>query len=186
MPRARSPLSTSTTSGTTPPEPKRDFSKGERQALSAFGAVLAVIGLLLWLFPPTHQKPAPESAKCTDAKTCWVEVEDAPEILLSSFVVLGVLLVLIGINGRRFTKFTGPGGIGIETEGAKAAEGAANKVEESTAIPEDKKGVVSTKAAEKARRLGMERAAAKQEPLTPSDIDEIAETAVASVIVDTT
>ena len=154
---------------------------GERWFLGVFGLALAVVGLGLWLFPPSHQKPAPDSAKCTDAKTCWVEVEDAPEILLSSLVVLGALLILVGVNGRRLSKVTIPGGGSFETEGAKAAEDAASQVSASDAIPEGKKGVASTMAAEKARMNAIARAVVKQAPLNDSERASITTDAVASV-----
>lgn len=106
------------------------FTSGARWALMIAGVLLAVIGLVLWIFPVKHTKPAPESATCTDSKSCWVEVEDAPELLLSSFVVLGVLLLLIGVNNRKIIKFAGPAGIGMETSAAKAADEAKEKTEE--------------------------------------------------------
>lgn len=97
--------------------------------------MLVGVGLVLWVWPVSHSKPAPDSAKCTDAKTCWVKVDDAPEILLSTLVVLGALLVLVGVNGRRLVKFTGPGGTGFSTQEDQAAD--------------DAKGKAETKAAEK-------------------------------------
>jgi hypothetical protein len=145
----------------------------ERIILPVIGVILVLVGLLLWIFPASHQEAAPASAKCTDANTCWVEVEDAPELLLSSFVVLGALLVLVGINGRRLTKFAGPG-VSFESEGAKAAETAAAKVAGSPTVPDGMKGVVSTIAAEKARRVAIATATAKQAPLSATEFKVIA------------
>jgi hypothetical protein len=99
----------------------------ERGTLIVVGLAIAIAGLLLWIFPVQHSKPAPDSAKCTDAKTCWVKVDDAPELLLSTLVVLGALLFLVGINDRKITSFKGPGGTGFDTAAPQAAEEAKDK-----------------------------------------------------------
>lgn len=163
------------------PEDEGRLGGWERGLLAAGGIALVLVGLALWIFPAKHQKPAPESAKCTDAKTCWVEVEDAPEVLLSSFVVLGALFVLVGVNGRRLTKFAGPG-VSFESEGAKAAEGAATQVQNSPNIPDDQKGVASTIAAEKARQAAMNASIAKRAALTTTELTEIQRNAVSATI----
>jgi hypothetical protein len=114
-------------SAISPSEPLGDF---ERWTLIVGGAALAVVGLLLWVFPVQHSRPAPDSAKCTDSKSCWVKVDDAPELLLSSLVVLGGLLFLIGVNGRKITGFKGPGGVGFDTAAPQAAEEAKSATEQ--------------------------------------------------------
>jgi hypothetical protein len=177
MARGRTPAPT------TPEDPadKGRLDRSERRLLAFVGTVLMVVGLALWVFPAKHQQAAPESAKCTDANSCWVEVEDAPEILLSSFVVLGAVFVLVGLNGRRLTKFAGPG-VSFESEGARAAQNTAEEVHKSQDIPDDQKGVASTIAAEKARWAAINAAIAKQAPLNASELVQIQNDAIGATM----
>src|SRR6478609_107694 len=113
--------------GTSQPSGPGKLSDRVRVTLFALGVALVVAGGYFWYSPVQHSKPAPASAKCKDAKTCWVKVDDAPEILLSTIVVLGALLALVGLNGRVITKFS-VAGASFES----AADSAAQKAEDKT------------------------------------------------------
>lgn len=62
------------------------------------GVALAALGLVFWIWPVDHTKPAPDGAECPTPRDCFVKVDDAPELLLSTLVVLGALLTLVGVN----------------------------------------------------------------------------------------
>jgi hypothetical protein len=149
------------------------------------GLLLAVVGLWLWIFPVQHSKPAPDSAKCTDAKTCWVKVDDAPELLLSSLVVLGGLLFLIGVNGRKITGFKGPGGVGFETSAPKAAEEAKGMTEEKAedaglSAPAKSAAMLVAEADAQARTHFLEKVAGRA--LAEPEIEQVAQDAAAAAV----
>ena len=152
-----------------------------RWILIVAGIALTVVGFALWFFPVKHSKPAPASAKCTNAKNCFVKVDDAPTLLLSSIVVLGVLVALVGLNNRRITKLSGPGGIGFETASDQAAETAkAKAAAELTAggASHPSSALVQTLAATNARALALTRERALGRMLTPDETEMIADSAV--------
>jgi hypothetical protein len=168
------------------PQPSERFGGFARWTLILVGLLLAIAGLLLWLFPVDHSKPAPSSAKCTDAKTCWVKVDDAPELLLSSFVVLGALLLLVGVNNRKITKFTGPGGTGFETGATKAAEDAKEETEkkaDEAGLNDAEKGAAKLVAEAEAQARAHEFEKVAGRALMPAEIEKVAQDA-ALVAVD--
>jgi len=165
---------TTTTTGETLPEKLGRA----RWVLVLLGLALVLLGLALWIRPVDHSKPAPDSAKCTNAADCFVKVDDAPEILLSSLVVFGLLLLLIGINDRKIIKFTGPGSTGFETQapatGNKAKEKAEQKAVEAGLSPAEVETAKSLAAAE-ARARALEHERDTRRPLSPLESEAIAD-----------
>lgn len=168
--------------GTSVPEQLGRFA---RSTLILGGLALAVGSLLLWLFPVQHSKPAPDSAKCTDSATCWVKVDDAPELLLSTLLVLGALLFLVGANGRKITSFKGPGGTGFDTAAPKAADEARDKTEQQAT----EKGLSDTErsaaklvaeAEAQARTHFLEKVAGR--PLAAPEIEQVAQDAAIAAV----
>jgi hypothetical protein len=141
------------------------------------GIALVVLGFWLWFKPVDHTKPAPDGAECPQPADCFVKVDDAPEILLSTIVVLGVLLLVIGINDRRISKLTGPGDISVEMEaaGQKAKEKAGEKADSKNATDAQKEAA-RLLAEQQARELVLQQVAAGKRP-TVRDIEQLAELA---------
>jgi len=149
-----------------------------RWVLIVCGIAIATGGFLLWVFPVDHTKPAPAGTTCATPQDCFVKVDDAPELLLSTLVVLGVLVTLIGFNNRRITKFAGPGGISFETEQAvvdMAAAKAEQKAEEAGVSPAEKASAKLV-AGERARAMLAQHVAAAQ-PASTVALEQIAEAA---------
>lgn len=149
------------------------------------GLVLAIIGFGLWIFPVKHSKPAPASAKCTDAAKCWVRVDDAPELLLSSLVVLGVLMTLVGVNNRRITKFTGPAGISFETTASEAEDKAIDKVDtqaRTDQLPPTLTELAKLLAGSEARSRTLELEHSVGRALTANELDKVAHQAAVSSV----
>jgi hypothetical protein len=108
----------------TPQKPTQDprFDPRERWALIVGGVILVIGAAAFWFWPVQHTKPAPNGTQCTDPAKCVVSVDDVPETLLTSLLALGVLLLVIGVNGRRITTIKGAG---VEFDTAAASEVAA-------------------------------------------------------------
>jgi hypothetical protein len=111
-----------------------------------------------------------------------VKVDDAPEILLSTLVVFGLLLLLVGINDRKIVKFTGPGDTGFETQAPETGEKAKEKTEQKAAdvgltpqLLETAKALADAEA--RAKTLEQEQALGR--PLSVIESDAIAEEAAA-------
>jgi len=151
-----------------------------RFVLIFLGLALAALGVLLWLFPAVHTKPAPDSAKCTNSSDCTVKVDDAPETLLTTLAVLGVVLVLIGANNRQITKFTA-GDFGFETAATAAtaaAEKAAQKTQTKVAdLNAPGKEAAVLLAQSEARARVFRQAALSGGAVSSSDVEQIAQDA---------
>jgi hypothetical protein len=151
-----------------------------RWFLIALGAGLIFLGLLWWVRPVDHTTPAPDSAKCTTLEDCFVKVDDAPEILLSTIVVFGVLLLVIGINDRKIIKLTGPGDTGFETQAPETGEKAKEKAEQKAADEGLTPALVETAKAladAEARAKALEQELALRRPLSIPEKEAIAEEA---------
>ena len=147
------------------------------------GLALVAAGFLLWIFPVQHSKAAPASAKCTDSKTCWVKVDDAPQLPPSSFVVFGALLSFVGINNRRITKFTGPGGIGFDTAAPQAAVEAKDKVDETAAgLSPTEKEAAKLLAEQRARARTSELERLLGRALHPAEVTDVASRAATASV----
>jgi hypothetical protein len=164
---------------------KEGYAPRERGAVIVLGLALAAVGVCLWIWPVHHRQAAPASAKCTDAATCWVEVDAAPEILLSALVVLGAVLALVGINNVRLTKFTGPGGIGFETSAPQAANQAAPKVADQLqpqGVEAETIAGVQQLAADRASHLALRQELALGRRLTDPEVERVAESAATDTV----
>jgi hypothetical protein len=154
-----------------------------RWTLILGGIALAAVGLAFWIWPVDHTKPAPDGAECRTPRECFVKVDDAPELLLSTLVVLGALLTLVGVNNRSITKFSGPGGTGFETAAPKAADEAEKKTAE--AEPELNQAQLTAAkllAPEKARAETLQRELLAGRRLTDSEVDRVASEAAAESV----
>jgi hypothetical protein len=163
----------------TPASPPESLGKA-RWFLIAVGVGLAVLGLALWIWPVDHTMAAPDTAKCTTLEDCFVKVDDAPEILLSTLVVFGVLLLVIGINDRKIIKLTGPGDTGFETQAPETGEKAKEKTEQKAADVGLTPQLVETAkalAGAEARAKALEHELAFRRPLSTVEKDAIAEEA---------
>jgi hypothetical protein len=89
----------------TPEQDAAGFRPPERWALIGLGVALAVCAAVFWIWPVQHTKAAPSGTQCTDPAKCVIKVDDAPETLLTCVLALGLVLVVIGVNGRRITTF---------------------------------------------------------------------------------
>jgi hypothetical protein len=99
--------------------------------------------------------------------------------LLSTLVVLGALLTLVGVNNRKITKFTGPGGTGFDTAAPKAAEEAAKKTEEAEReLSPAQLTAAKLLAPEKAKAEAMSRERVAGRPLTEREVEQVATEAV--------
>jgi hypothetical protein len=151
-----------------------------RWFLIALGALLILLGLLWWVRPVDHTTAAPDTAKCTTLEDCFIKVDDAPEILLSTIVVFGVLLLVIGINDRKIIKLTGPGDTGFETQAPEAGEKAKEKTEQKAAEVGLTPALVQTAKAladAEARASALEHELAVHRPLSRYERETIAEEA---------
>lgn len=169
---------TTTNSATGGTQPEK-LGRG-RWILVSLGLALVLLGLALWIWPVDHSKPAPDSAKCTNAADCFVKVDDAPEILLSSLVVFGLLLLLIGINDRKIIKFTGPGDTGFETQAPETGDKAKEKAEQKAAeagLPAPQVETAKKLAAAEARARALEHERDTRRPLSPLESEAIADKA---------
>ena len=111
---------------------------------------------------------------------CFVKVDDAPEILLSSLVVLGALLALVGINNRRITKFTGPAGRGFETSADEAADEAKDEAEEMASdLPKEQRAAATEVAQSEAGARAVEQVVMKGRALTRPEVRKVARDAAA-------
>jgi hypothetical protein len=148
--------------------------------LIALGTLLVLLGLLWWVRPVDHTTAAPDTAKCTTLEDCFVKVDDAPEILLSTIVVFGVLLLVIGINDRKIIKLTGPGDTGFETQAPETGEKAQEKTAQKAADVGLTPALVETAKAladAEARASALEHELAFHRPLSTIEKETIAEDA---------
>jgi len=147
------------------------------------GVALTAAGFVLWFSPVQHTQAAPASAKCTNAKDCFVKVDDAPGLILSSIVVLGILLTIVGVNNRRITKFAGPGGIEFDTAADQAGTKAVATVDAYAADLSLSGRTAAKLIADPLAQTGalkLERVVGR--PLMPAEIEHVAqESAKASV-----
>jgi hypothetical protein len=107
----------------------------ERWVLSLIGVVLLFAAIWLWVSPPDHTAPAPDAAKCTNAKDCVVQIDEVPEVLLATFTAIGAVFLLIGVNGRRVIRFAAAGASFDTAAAADQGRKAEKVVESKVAAP---------------------------------------------------
>jgi hypothetical protein len=165
-----------------PPVPDK-YDATTRGVLILGGLAFVAVGFWLWIWPVNHSEPAPASAKCTDAAACIVKVDDAPALLLSSLVVFGALVTLVGVNNRRITKFAGPGGISFETAAPAAEDKAKEKAtEKAKGLSAAEQAAAKLLAATEARGLTYQYERALGRPLTSPEIEGVADDAASKSV----
>jgi hypothetical protein len=159
------------------------YDNATRWLLILGGLAFVVAGFCLWVWPVAHTQAAPASAKCTDVAGCIVKVDDAPSLVLSTLVIFGALVTLVGVNNRRITKFGGPGGISFETA-APAAEtkAKAKATEQAKGLSPAGQSAAKLLAVTEARGLTLQYERVLGRPLTTPEIEGVADDAASKSV----